>query len=132
MAPKYNRLETLIRRTRRSRFAFLYTGYLSGRKAYRAVVNRFTGKQVGWVAWMQSGRWVGTTSFELVGWAYERGTGSNDVVPTVTVTCTNDRTKQKIRAKAPTANAKTAVEQGPSAALRSIRENERLRNQRNQ
>ena len=85
MAPKYNRLETLIRRTRRSRFAFLYTGYLSGRKAYRAVVNRFTGKQVGWVAWMQSGRWVGTTSFELVGWAYERGTGSNDVVPTVTV-----------------------------------------------
>ncbi|HOC12372.1 MAG TPA: CDP-glycerol glycerophosphotransferase family protein [Propionicimonas sp.] len=100
MAPKYNRLETLIRRTRRSRFAFLYTGYLSGRKAYRAVVNRFTGKQVGWVAWMQSGRWVGTTSFELVGWAYERGTGSNDVVPTVTVTCTNDRTKQKIRAKA--------------------------------
>ena len=100
MAPRYNRLETLIRRTRRSRFAFLYTGYLAGRKAYRAVVNRFTGKQVGWVAWMQSGRWVGDTTFELIGWAYERGTGSHEVTPKVTVVCQNVRTKQQIKVQA--------------------------------
>ncbi|MFZ0531512.1 MAG: hypothetical protein WAL91_13360, partial [Propionicimonas sp.] len=96
MAPRYNRLETIIRRTRRSRFSFLYTGYLAGRNAYRAVVNRFTGRQVGWVAWMQSGRWVGETGFELVGWAYERGTGSNDVTPKVTLSCRNARTKERI------------------------------------
>lgn len=97
MAPRYNQLETLIRRTRRSRFAFLYTGYLAGRKAYRSVVNRFTSRQVGWVAWLQSARWVGETSFELIGWAYERGTGRSDVLPEVTITCQNLRSKQQFR-----------------------------------
>lgn len=100
MAQKFNRVETLVRRARRSRFSFLYTGYLFGRRAYRSIVNRFTDQQVGWVAWLQAGRWVGETSFELTGWAYERGTGSNDRLPKITVICRNSRTGKTIETAA--------------------------------
>jgi CDP-glycerol glycerophosphotransferase (TagB/SpsB family) len=96
MAQKFNRVETLVRRARRSRFSFLYSGYLFGRRVYRSVMRATTGQQVGWVAWLQSARWVGETTFELAGWAYERGSGSNDKAPTITITCRNPRSRQRI------------------------------------
>lgn len=95
MAQKFNRVETLVRKAKRSRFSFLYSGYLLGRRAYRSVVNRFTDQQVGWVARLQSGRWVDETRFELSGWAFERGTGSNDVAPTITLVLRNHRTGRR-------------------------------------
>ncbi|MGC3994803.1 MAG: CDP-glycerol glycerophosphotransferase family protein [Propionicimonas sp.] len=96
MAQKFNRVETLARKAKRSRFGFAYGGYLLGRRVYRSVVNRFTSRQVGWVAWVQAARWVGETSFEVVGWAFERGSGSNERRPKITVTCRNQRTRQKL------------------------------------
>ena len=96
MAQKFNRVETLVRKAKRSRFSFLYTGYLLGRRAYRSVVNRFTDRQVGWVARFQSGRWLDETRFELSGWAYERGSGSNDRKPRITVILRNRRTGKRV------------------------------------
>lgn len=92
MAQKFNRVETLARKAKRSRFAFLWSGYLLGRRAYRSVVNRFTGQQVGWVAQLHSGRWLDETRFELAGWAYERGSGSNETTPKISVICRNAAT----------------------------------------
>ena len=100
MVQKFNRVETLVRRAKRSRFAFLYSGYVLGRRAYRSVVNLVSDRQVGWVAMLQSGRWVGQSTFELTGWAYERGSGSNDVVPVVTIRCRNPRTRKRIEVPA--------------------------------
>ncbi len=96
MAQKFNRVETLVRKAKRSRISFLYSGYLLGRRAYRAVVNRFTDRQVGWVARFQSGRWLDATRYELSGWAYERGSGSNDRKPRITVILRNRRTGKRM------------------------------------
>jgi CDP-glycerol glycerophosphotransferase (TagB/SpsB family) len=64
------------------------------------VVNRFTNRQVGWVAQFHSGRWVDGTRFELSGWAFERGSGSNDRAPRITISCRNAQTKQRIDTRA--------------------------------
>jgi CDP-glycerol glycerophosphotransferase (TagB/SpsB family) len=96
VAPKYNRLELFIRRLRRSRFSFLYAGYLAGRHAYRGVVSRVTGRPVGWVGWLQQARWTDQNVLELNGWAYQRGSGRADVDPRVTIVCRNARTGQVV------------------------------------
>ena len=100
MAQKFNRVESLVRKTLRARSGFFYTGYLAGRRVVRAVVNTFTGRYLGWVAWLQSARWTGPTTLEITGWAYERGSGSNKVRPTITVILRNRRTRQKVEATA--------------------------------
>ena len=100
MAQKFNRVETLVRKAKRSRFSFLYSAYLLGRRAYRSVMNRFTGRQIGWVARLQSGRWVDDSTFELSGWAFERGTGSNDRAPKISVILTHQRTGGKVQVPA--------------------------------
>lgn len=89
MAQKFNRVETLARKAKRSRFSFLYSGYLLGRRAYRSVMNRFTDRQIGWVARLQSARWVDQSTFELSGWAFERGSGSNDRAPKISLILTH-------------------------------------------
>ena len=100
MAQKFNRVESLVRKTLRARSGFFYSGYLVGRRVVRGVVNTFTGSYLGWVAWLRSARWTGKTTFEVTGWAYERGSGSNAKLPTITVLLRNSVTRQRIEAPA--------------------------------
>ncbi len=100
MAQKFNRVESLVRKTLRARSGFFYTGYLAGRRVVRAVVNTFTGRYLGWVAWLQSARWTGPITLEIAGWAYERGSGSNTTRPQVTVSLRNRRTRETVEVAA--------------------------------
>ena len=54
--------------------------FLRSRDVVRDTARVF-GRQVGWVAHLQSARWIGPTAFELRGWAYERGHGHPDRPP---------------------------------------------------
>ena len=96
MAQKFNRVESLVRKTLRARSGFFYTGYLAGRRVYRTVVNTLTGRHVGWVAWLQSARWTAPLTLEIAGWAYERGSGSKGVRPRVTVLLRNKATRARL------------------------------------
>ena len=99
MAVEYNRLESLVRKTLRARSGIFYSGYLAGRRVVRTVVNTFTGRHLGWVAWLQSARWVGPATLRIGGWAYERGSGSNTVRPTITVILRRGKTRIEIPAQ---------------------------------
>ena len=55
--------------------------FRQSRLAARAVGSRVTGRQLGWVAHLRTARWTGPTTFELSGWAYERGYGHTDGPP---------------------------------------------------
>ena len=85
MPKEFNRVESLVRKALRARSGVFYSGYLAARRVVRTVVNTFTGRRLGWVAWLQSARWTGPTTLKIGGWAYERGSGSNQVRPTITV-----------------------------------------------
>ncbi|MEN0072527.1 MAG: hypothetical protein AAGC63_16230 [Propionicimonas sp.] len=100
MAQKFNRVETLVRKTLRARSGFFYTGYLAGRRVVRSIVNTFTGRYLGWAAWLQSARWTGPASLELTGWAYERGSGTNKVRPRITVVLRNRATRRQVEIQA--------------------------------
>ena len=56
-------------------------GYRQSRLVARAIGSRVTGKQLGWVAHLRTARWTGATTFEIGGWAYERGYGHVDGPP---------------------------------------------------
>lgn len=99
MAVEYNRLETLVRKTLRARSGVFYSSYLAGRRVVRTVVNTFTGKHLGWVAWLQSVRWTGPVTLTIGGWAYERGSGSNAVRPTITVVLRHGKTRVEVLAR---------------------------------
>ncbi|MCW5953701.1 MAG: hypothetical protein KIT69_15720, partial [Propionibacteriaceae bacterium] len=68
MAKEFNRVETLVRKALRARSGVFYSGYLAGRRVVRTVVNTFTGRHLGWVAWLQSARWTGPTTLTIGGW----------------------------------------------------------------
>ncbi|MGC3953763.1 MAG: CDP-glycerol glycerophosphotransferase family protein [Propionicimonas sp.] len=93
MAKEFNRVETLVRKALRARSGVFYSGYLAGRRVVRAVVNTFTGRQLGWVAWLQSVRWTGPATLKIGGWAYERGSGSNQRRPTITIILRHGKTR---------------------------------------
>ncbi len=99
MAKEFNRVETLVRKALRARSGVFYSGYLAGRRVVRTVVNTFTGRHLGWVAWLQAARWTGPTTLKIGGWAYERGTGSNAVRPTITVILRHGRTRIEVLAR---------------------------------
>ncbi|GAA4876845.1 CDP-glycerol glycerophosphotransferase family protein [Serinicoccus chungangensis] len=60
---------------RRSDNAVLQRAYVLGRQTARRTLNTVTDRQVGWVATLWSARWLDGTTYELTGWAYERGYG---------------------------------------------------------
>lgn len=99
MAKQFNRVESLVRKALRARSGIFYSGYLAGRRVVRTVVNTFTGRHLGWVAWLQSARWTGPTTLRIGGWAYERGSGSNAVRPTITVILRNGKTRIDVLAR---------------------------------
>ncbi|WP_298748899.1 CDP-glycerol glycerophosphotransferase family protein [uncultured Serinicoccus sp.] len=76
----------LVRQTRRvlrrrlvaargSDNAVLQRAYVLGRQTARRTLNTVTDRQVGWVATLWSARWLDGTTYEITGWAYERGYG---------------------------------------------------------
>ena len=99
MAKQFNRVESLVRKALRARSGVFYSGYLAGRRVVRTVVNTFTGRHLGWVAWLQSARWTGPATLTIGGWAYERGSGSNAVRPTITVVLRRGKTRIEVLAR---------------------------------
>ncbi|HEY0239434.1 MAG TPA: CDP-glycerol glycerophosphotransferase family protein [Friedmanniella sp.] len=59
----------------------LIAGYRQTRALARSVGSRVTGRQLGWVAHLRTARWTGPTTYEIGGWAYERGYGHPDGPP---------------------------------------------------
>ena len=59
--------------------------YVAGRQVVRRVVNIVPGVELGWVGVLGRARWRDDTTFEIVGWAYERGYGYPDSPPIVEV-----------------------------------------------
>ena len=75
------RLREALLELARSDNPWVASGYRQSRLAARAVGSRVTGKQLGWVAHLRTARWTGPTTFEVGGWAYERGYGHTDGPP---------------------------------------------------
>jgi len=61
------------------------SAYAATRRLVRTVVNLVPGVQLGWVAVLAGARWLDDTSFEISGWAFERGYGYPDGPPEVRV-----------------------------------------------
>ncbi|WP_091184273.1 CDP-glycerol glycerophosphotransferase family protein [Microlunatus flavus] len=75
------RLRTTLLELSRSENPTVAKGYRQARQAARAVGARVTGRQLGWVAHLRTAVWTGPTTFEIGGWAYERGFGHTDAPP---------------------------------------------------
>ena len=63
----------LLKRARSSSHPVVRNSYRLARRTARDAMNRVTGRQVGWMATLRSARWVDELTFEVGGWAYERG-----------------------------------------------------------
>jgi len=63
----------LLKRARSSSHPVVRHGYRLARRTARDTMNRLTGSQVGWMATLRTARWVDPGTFEVGGWAYERG-----------------------------------------------------------
>ena len=63
----------------------LHKVYRSALLASRRVVSVTTRKPVAWIAQLQSARWLDERSFEITGFAFERGIGFPDAPPSVKV-----------------------------------------------
>lgn len=61
-----------------------FPAYVGARQAVRRTVNAVSWAQLGWVGAIRSARWVGESTYEVAGWAYERGYGFEET-PTVDV-----------------------------------------------
>ena len=59
--------------------------YTVVRQIGRRVVNSVSSAQLGWMASLQSARWLDDTTFEVSGWAFERGYGFPDAPPNTRV-----------------------------------------------
>lgn len=68
-------LSRQLRKARASDSALLQHAYVAGRQGARRALNLVTDRQVGWVATLWSARWLEGTTYEITGWAYERGYG---------------------------------------------------------
>ncbi|PZU41884.1 MAG: hypothetical protein DI571_12275 [Arsenicicoccus sp.] len=68
-------LSRQLRKARASDSALLQHAYVAGRQGVRRALNLVTDRQVGWVATLWSARWLEGTTYEITGWAYERGYG---------------------------------------------------------
>ena len=59
--------------------------YLVTRTVVRRLVNTVTPFQLGWVGTLQTAHWCDDTTFELSGWAFERGSDFSEAEPSITV-----------------------------------------------
>jgi CDP-glycerol glycerophosphotransferase len=75
------RLREALLEASRSQNPWVSGSYREARQLARAVGSRVTGKQLGWVAHLRTARWTSPTTFEIGGWAYERGYGHTDGPP---------------------------------------------------
>ncbi len=75
------RVRTTVLEVVRSENPRVAKGYRRVRLVARTVGSRVTGRQLGWVAHLRRARWTGPTTFEIAGWAYERGYGHVDGPP---------------------------------------------------
>jgi CDP-glycerol glycerophosphotransferase len=75
----------LVKRARSSSHPAVYHGYRLARRTARDAVNAVSGRQVGWMATLRSARWVGESTYEISGWAYERGYAYPDAPPRIEV-----------------------------------------------
>ncbi|GAB2583803.1 CDP-glycerol glycerophosphotransferase family protein [Microlunatus antarcticus] len=75
------RLRERILVVSRSHNPYVAGSFRQARLAARAVGSRVTGRQLGWVAHLRTAVWTGPATFEIGGWAYERGYGHPDGPP---------------------------------------------------
>ena len=75
------RLSRTLVKISRSPHPGVRRGYRTTRRLVRDVGSSLTGRQLGWVAQLRAARWTGPTTFEIGGWAYERGVGHLDAPP---------------------------------------------------
>ncbi|ANS78712.1 CDP-glycerol:poly(glycerophosphate) glycerophosphotransferase [Serinicoccus hydrothermalis] len=68
-------LRRQLTRARSSDSELLQRAYVLGRQGARRAINSVTHRQVGWVATLWGARWLEGTTYEIRGWAYERGYG---------------------------------------------------------
>jgi CDP-glycerol glycerophosphotransferase len=83
----------LVKRARSSSHPAVYHGYRLARRTARDAVNVVSGKQVGWMATLRSARWVGESTYEISGWAYERGYAYPDAPPRIEVWAESGRAR---------------------------------------
>ncbi len=78
-------LRRITRRLGSSRKPLIQKPYIVVRQVGRRVVNSVTQRQLGWMSSLQSARWRDDTTFEVSGWAFERGYGFPDDPPRIRV-----------------------------------------------
>ncbi|MDR1833870.1 MAG: CDP-glycerol glycerophosphotransferase family protein [Propionibacteriaceae bacterium] len=88
--PQYSRIEMWARRAHWDETGARLRLYRLGRRVVRDITGLFLKKPLGWVAQLQHFEWV-DGGLLLGGWAFERGTGSNDVAAKITLEFTSGR-----------------------------------------
>ena len=83
----------VLRKVAASQHPAVRGGYRVARRTARDTVNTVTGRQMGWMATLRAARWVDATTFEITGWAYERGYGYPDGPPRFAVWIENGGTR---------------------------------------
>ena len=73
------------RRATTSPYPVIRNTYRAMRQTARNLANRVSDRQFGWVGTLRAARWVGPTTYEIQGWAYERGFGYPDDPPTLEI-----------------------------------------------
>lgn len=75
----------VVRKASSSQHPVVRRGYRLARRTARTAVNVVTGRQMGWMATLRAARWVDASTYEVVGWAYERGYAYPDAPPRIRV-----------------------------------------------
>ena len=75
----------LLRRINERPESVLHRVYRTGLLTSRRVVTLATRRPVAWICQLQSATWLDDHSFEITGFAFERGIGFPDAPPTVRV-----------------------------------------------
>jgi CDP-glycerol glycerophosphotransferase (TagB/SpsB family) len=89
--PRFGRIEMIYRRALWDESGRKLKLYRLGRGLVRRVSAPFRKRPLGWVANLYRARWLDGTSLELDGWAFERGTGRDDVTPVTALVLRNGR-----------------------------------------
>ena len=91
-------LRRQLTRARSADSELLQRAYVLGRQGARAAVNTVTHRQVGWVATLWGARWLDGTTYEIRGWAYERGYGHTSPPRVEVVVARRGGTRLRVRA----------------------------------
>jgi CDP-glycerol glycerophosphotransferase len=83
----------VVRKASSSEHPAVRRSYRLARRTARSTINAVTGRQMGWMATLRTAHWVDATTFELAGWAYERGYAYPDAPPRIRVWIENGATR---------------------------------------